>query len=245
MVKPFLVIQLRPEDEAADDEYAALLNYGQIDEDRVVRIRAEKKGLGDLQADNYCGIIIGGSPFDVTTPVAEKSAIQLQLEAEFNQLFDQILTQDIPFLGCCSGNGLLGNYLGTPMSRRFAEPVCCRSVTLTEAGKADPLLAGFPDQISVILGHKEACDELPAGAQLLIAGEQCPIQMFRVKNNIYATQFHPEADPDGFALRIRTYQHHGYFEATEAEDLIQDLQRHQTPHAQQILTRFVARYSDR
>ena len=106
----------------------------------------------------------------------------------------------------------------------------------------DPLLADFPDTIHVLLGHKEACDETPAQAILLIQGEDCPVQMFRVKNNIYATQFHPEGDEEGFSLRIRVYQNHGYFEPDEAEALINDLEGIDTRYAQTILTRFVNRY---
>ena len=38
-MKPFLVLQLRPEDEAADAEFAAFLDKGGLSEDRVRRIR--------------------------------------------------------------------------------------------------------------------------------------------------------------------------------------------------------------
>lgn len=243
MAKPFLIIQLRPEDSTADNEFAALLKYGKLQSNNVTRVRAEQYGLPEINVDDYSGIIVGGSPFDVTTPEHKKSAIQRKLEAQFNQLFDQIVAQDFPFLGCCSGNGLLGNYLGTTMSGRFAEPVCCKTVTITSEGQNDPLLSGFPRQIRVLLGHKEACDELPTGSELLIQGQDCPIQMFRLKNNIYATQFHPEGDADGFALRIRVYQHHGYFAPDEAEHLIAQLHNEHTPHAQELLSRFVSRYT--
>ena len=243
MSKPFLIIQLRPEDSTADSELSAILKYGQLATGDVRRIRAEQQGLPDIDLDDYSGIIVGGSPFDVTTPEHQKSDIQRRLERQFNRLFDDIVAADFPFLGCCSGNGLLGNYLGTPMSGRFSEPVCCRKVTITDAGKKDPLLAGFPAQISVLLGHKEACDEVPTGCELLVEGDDCPVQMFRLKNNIYATQFHPEGDADGFSLRIRVYQHHGYFAPDEAEQLIQQLQQQHTPHAQELLSRFVRRYA--
>jgi GMP synthase (glutamine-hydrolysing) len=66
--------------------------------------------------------------------------------------------------------------------------------------------------------------------------------MFRIKQNIYATQFHPEGDPEGFILRVHVYKNHGYFAPEEAELLIQDLADKQTPHAQLILKRFVTRY---
>ena len=149
---------------------------------------------------------------------------------------------DFPFLGACSGNSLLGSYLGTTISRKYPEPVSCVKLRLTDESKKDPLLSGFPDHVSVLLGHKEACDSLPEGATLLMTGDACPIQMFRVLNNIYATQFHPEGDIDGFILRINVYKHHGYFQPVEADQLIEAIKQYSTPYAQKILRRFVSRY---
>ena len=114
---------------------------------------------------------------------------------------------------------------------------------LTDEGKNDALLAGFPDQITVLLGHKEACDDTPAGASLLIRGQACPVQMFRIGNNVYATQFHPEGDKEGFTVRIHTYKHHGYFKPEQAQQLIDAVCEHETPYAQEILKRFAARYA--
>ncbi|MBT6481649.1 MAG: hypothetical protein HOK53_07090 [Gammaproteobacteria bacterium] len=125
MSKPFLIIQLRPEDATADNELSG-----------------------------YAGIIVGGSPFDISTPADQKSATQLEIEAGFSDLFDTVIAQDFPFLECCSGNGLLGNYLGASISQKYAEAVGGATVALSEEGKRDPLLKGFPDTFRVLLGHK-------------------------------------------------------------------------------------------
>ena len=242
MFKPFVIVQLRPEDLTSDNEYESLLKYGGLTEDQTYRIRAEQNGLPALNLDDYSGLIVGGSPFDVTSPEYKKSEIQKLLEQQFNDLFEEIIARDYPFLGACSGNGLLGNYLGTPMSRKYAEPVCSRIVEVTEEGKKDPLLDGFPDEIDVMLGHKEACDEVPQNATLLVRGKECPVQMFRVKNNVYATQFHPEGDAEGFILRVDVYANHGYFDPLHAEELKTELAKSYSPHSQEILRRFVTRY---
>jgi GMP synthase (glutamine-hydrolysing) len=134
---------------------------------------------------------------------------------------------------------LLGSFLGAPITNRYNEPVSCASVRLTPEGKQDPLLKGFPDRIDVLLGHKEACDITPAGTALLLKGDACPVQMFRIGRKVYATQFHPEGDVEGFELRIQVYRHHGYFEPHEAERLIAALKGKQTPYAQEILKRFI------
>lgn len=242
--RPFLILQIRPEDDTAENEFAAILKYGSLEEQDVQRIRIEKNGIPEnLPLERYSAVIVGGSPFDISTPEPDKSAIQKKIEQDFHRLFDAIVAYDFPFLGACSGSGLLGSYLGTPVSTKYGEAVGCVTVCITEAGKKDPLLAGFPDQISVLLGHKEACDKTPAGATLLMTGCTCPVQMFRIGNNVYATQFHPEGDSEGFTLRIHAYKYHGYFQPYETDRLIKTISQKDTPYAQKILQRFVRRYA--
>jgi GMP synthase (glutamine-hydrolysing) len=241
--KPILILQLRPEDVVSDSEYACFLKYGGLHAEDTCRIRIEQNGIPDnLEVDDYSAIIVGGSPFDISTPEDKKSSIQKKIEADFNRLLQPVVTRDIPFLGACSGNGLLGNYLGTCISSKYGEAVGCVTLDITEAGKQDKLLAGFPEQIDVLLGHKEAVDSTPDGATLLMTGRNCPVQMFRVGENVYATQFHPEGDAAEFALRINTYRHHGYFKPHEAEILIERVSEKPTPYAQEMLRRFVESY---
>ncbi len=242
MHKPFLIIQLRPESEAADNEFAAIKSYGGLEDHEVLRTRVEKSGLPDINLSDLSAIIVGGSPFDVSTPAHKKSDIQLKIESEFNSLFDQIVDVDFPFLGACSGNGLLGNYCGASISGKFAEAVGGTDISLTPHGKIDPILSGVPETFRVLLGHKEACDDVPPGSVLLAGNETCPVQMFRLKSNIYATQFHPEADAEGFTLRINIYKDHGYFPPESANHLIAAVENEKTPYAQQILRQFVERY---
>jgi GMP synthase (glutamine-hydrolysing) len=244
MAKPVLILQLRPEDKTSDNEFEAIVKYSGLDHKDVRRIRIEKAGIPDnLVLERYSAVIVGGSPFDISTPQEEKSPIQVKIERDFMRLFDHVAANDFPFLGACSGNGLLGKYLGASISNRYAEGVGSATLTLTEAGKKDPLLSGFPDQITVLLGHKEACDSLPDGATLLMTGAACPVQMFRVGRNVYATQFHPEGDAEGFTLRINIYKNHGYFRPHEAEDLIEKVRQVETPDSQKILMRFADRYA--
>ena len=242
-MKPVLILQLRPEDITSDSEYACILKYGGLQAGDTCRKRIELQGIPDnLNPEDYSAIIVGGSPFDISTPEDRKSGIQKKIEADFNRLLEQVVARDFPFLGACSGNGLLGNYLGTRISTMYGEAVGCVTLDITEAGKQDKLLRGFPDQIDVLLGHKEAVDTLPEGATLLMTGSDCPIQMFRIGENVYATQFHPEGDAEEFVLRIDTYRNHGYFEPHEADELKRRVSQKPTLYAQEILRRFVARY---
>ena len=174
MSKPFLIIQLRPENEAADSEFEAIVKYGGSRADESTRARVEHSGLPEIELGDYSAIIVGGSPFDVSTPEDAKREIQKTIERDFMNLFERVVTLDFPFLGACSGNSLLGTFCGARVSRIYGEPVGGADVTLTEEGTKDPLLQGFPETFRVLLGHKEACDDLttwhgPAG----IVGNDC------------------------------------------------------------------------
>ena len=241
-MKPFLILQLRPEDDTSDNEYLAFLKFGDLTETEAVRTRIEKTGIPELTLDDYSGIIVGGSPFDIGKPEGEKSEIQRKIEADFTRLLDEVIECDFPFFGACSGNGLLGSHCGASISKKYSEPVAGLDIKLTEAGKEDPLLHGFPETFRALAGHKEACDDTPPGSTLLASSAACPVHMFRVGQNVYATQFHPEANAEGFTIRILAYKHHGYFEPHEAEEIIKQIEQEATPYAQEILRRFVARY---
>ncbi len=241
-MKPFLILQLRPEDETAESEYASILKFGELAPEETERIRIERIGIPELDLNSYTAIIVGGSPFDISTPAADKSDIQNKIESDFDHLFAEIIARDFPFLGACSGNGLLGNYCGATISKTYGESVGGVDIQITEAGLDDPLLVGLPNPFRALVGHKEACDVVPPEATLLATSVSCPVQMFRVGQNVYATQFHPEADGEEFSVRINVYKHHGYFQPDEADALIAAVETEDTTYSNEILRRFVKRY---
>lgn len=243
-MKKILILQIRPENETCDSEFKSILNVAKIEKTQVDRIRVEQVKKFEIDITKYSAIIVGGSPFDVTCPQDKKSEVQIRIESFFTQLFDTIIEKDFPFLGICSGNGLLGNYFGTEISGKYAEPISSVSLSMTLDGEKDDLLKGLPRQFTALVGHKEACDKVPHSATLLVTSEACPVQMFRVKKNIYATQFHPEADEDEFILRIHTYKNYGYFLPEKAEELILSLEGAETPVPKEILRRFVEKHID-
>ncbi len=243
-MRRFLILQLRPEPEASDGEYAALLEKGGLSDDRVHRICLDRGPLpGDLRLDDYAGVIVGGGPGCVSDDPADKDALEARIEADILSLMPEITVRDVPFMGCCYGIGILGHHLGAEVSkRRYGEPVGPVTCQVTEAGRADPLVAGLPDTFDAFVGHKEAVQNLPEGCVHLLASDPCPVQMIRYGRNVYATQFHPEADASVFEDRIRIYRHKGYFAPDEADDLIAMCHASDVTVPPDILRRFVARY---
>lgn len=110
-MKEFLILQMRPEDETADSELKAILRVSGLHQDDVNCVRLEQ-GIPEIDINDYLAIIAGGSPYTICTPLEKKSQTQKDIEAFYNHLFDKVIPLDFPFLGCCSGNGLLGNYCG-------------------------------------------------------------------------------------------------------------------------------------
>lgn len=241
----FAILQLRPEDEAADEEFAAFLTRGGLSRDQVDRFRLDQAPLptGFDPAD-YAGVIVGGGPGCVSDPPETKSQAEARIEAEILALMPEITERDLPFLGCCYGIGILAHHLGGDVSKaRYGEPVGPVTVRLSPDGATDPLTSGLPLQFDALVGHKEALQALPPGCAQLIEGDGCPFQMIRYGQNVYATQFHPEANGDSFALRIRVYRDKGYFAPHEAETLTDVCQSADVTASTDVLRRFVERYS--
>lgn len=242
-MKPFLLIATRPEDETADSEYAQILRFGELTEDQLVRVRLEAAPMPDLDLDDYSGVIVGGSPFTGSVPDEHKSDTQRRVEAEISVLLDDIVERDMPFLGACYGVGTLGRHQGAIIDSTFSEPVGGVRITLTEEGTKDPLLDGLPTSFDAFVGHKEACSKLPEHAVLLASSATCPVQMFRIKENLYGTQFHPELDPDGLAERIDIYRHSGYFAPEDADELTRQAYEWDVRSSNLILRNFTRRYA--
>jgi len=240
---PFLLLSIRAEDEAADDEYRSVLRFGGLDESQIHWIRLTQQPLGAIDLADWSGIILGGGPFNVSDPPTSKSVTQRRVEEELKELLARVVDADFPFLGCCYGVGTLGSVIDATIDRTYSEPVGPVSVTMTADGRDDPLFVDVPDVFGAYGGHKEAITELPQRATHLATSSACPVQAFRVGANVYATQFHPELDLDGLCTRIDVYQHHGYFPPETADELKAAARRHDARYAVTILRRFVQRYS--
>lgn len=243
-MKPFLILQLRPETEASDGEYAAFLAKGGLDRGDTHRIRLDQQDVpANLDLNAYSGVIVGGGPGCVSDAEDKKSPTEKRVEDAALALMPAIVAGDIPFLGCCYGIGILGHYLGGTVNKeQYSEPVGPTDCTLTAQGKTDPLLAGIPENFRAFVGHKEAVQALPNGCTHLVNSAPCPFQMIRYKRNIYATQFHPEADGAGFELRINIYKNRGYFPPEDAAKLIKTCRAAHVHEPEKILRNFMSIY---
>jgi len=242
-VKPFLLLGIRGEDAAADNEYESFLGFTGLDESLLQRIRLEQRPLGPLRLDDWSGILLVGGPFNASDEDSVKSAVQRRVEDELAHLLDDVVGRDFPFLGACYGIGIVGTHEGGTVDRTYSEPIGRTWVRLTPEGCADPLLADLPEEFEAFVGHKEAIAGLPPHAVHLASSPDCPVQAFRVGTNVYATQFHPELDIGGLCTRIDVYKHAGYFEPHLAESIKDMARQGKVFEPPKILQRFVQRYA--
>jgi len=242
-MKPFLILQLRPEDEVSDNEFESFLKFGGLSKKDVHRIRMERDGLYDVNLDDYSGVLVGGGPFNVSDTADIKTDVQQDFDAKLVKLLGEICEKDFPYLGACYGIGILSKSLkGIISKEKYSEDAGGVTIKLTEDGKKDPLLLRLPEEFRAFGGHKEACQSVPKGAILLASSIACPVQMIKVKENIYGAQFHTELDTVGIEFRVRAYKNHGYFPPENAEKLIEECCKETVEVPMEILRRFVQRY---
>ncbi|WP_337060247.1 glutamine amidotransferase [Kineococcus sp. G2] len=240
--KPFVLLATREHDGVADAEHAAVLRHGGLRPEELVRVRLEREPMPRIDLDEVSGVVLGGSPFCTSDPEGSKSEVQHRVERELAALLDRVVAADAPFLGACYGIGTLGVHAGGVVDRTHGEPIGTAPVTLTAAGRADPVLGALPGTFEAFVGHKEALRVPPPGAVVLATSPACPVQAFRLRENLYATQFHPELDVEGIVQRVGVYRDAGYFPPHEHDEVVARLRRSRVEVASRVLRRFAERY---
>ncbi len=104
----------------------------------------------------------------------------------------------MPYFGVCLGAQLLAASLGAPVRTGSAPEVGVLPVTLTEAGRADPVLSVLGPEFHALQWHGDTFD-VPAGAVCLGRSPACPHQAMRFGEAAYAVQFHVEVTGQMFA----------------------------------------------
>jgi GMP synthase-like glutamine amidotransferase len=138
--------------------------------------------LGDFDL-----LVAMGGPMDVW-----QEDLHPWLAAEKAAIRHWVMDLDRPFLGICLGHQLLAASLGGTVRLMREQEIGLGEVVLTEAGRDDPLFAGFATPVETFQWHGAEVSQLPDGAEILATNSSCPIQAFRYGRHAYGLQYHVE-----------------------------------------------------
>ncbi len=136
--------------------------------------------------DGYDALWVMGGPMDVWQEdafpwlIPEKQAIRSWVDG------------GKPFLGICLGHQLLADALGGTVAVGTEPEIGVLPISLTGAGRRDPLFDGLPAEGTCFQWHGAAVQRLPEGARTPAKTEVCPVQSIRVGDRAYGLQFHVE-----------------------------------------------------
>jgi GMP synthase (glutamine-hydrolysing) len=206
-----LYVCVRPETGAADAEHASFRRA--LGVDVVDRIDLLHESLDPTRLDGYRGVVVGGSPFNVSD--ATKSPVQRRVEADLEALARAAIAGDIAVFFTCFSIGVVTRMLGGEVVTATPESASATVIEVTSDGADDPVFGPSGPALTVFTAHKESAESTPPGAVLLATNPACPVQAYRVGTHLYAAQFHPEPTPRDFADRMTFYRTTGYFDPDE------------------------------
>jgi GMP synthase-like glutamine amidotransferase len=120
------------------------------------------------------------------------------------RLMQAYTAADKPVLGICLGSQLLARAYGAENHLGTAPEFGWTDVSLTDAGRADPVLSALPQTFPVFQWHSDTFT-LPAGATHLATSATAHHQAFRIGRATYGTQFHFEASRPVVADWLRRF----------------------------------------
>jgi GMP synthase (glutamine-hydrolysing) len=145
--------------------------------------------LGITLAD-FDGVMLPGSPLHIYD---RTSSVTRQID-----FVCAAFAAGVPVWGSCWGLQLATVALGGSVRRnpRGRELPIARAITVTEAGRAHPLLASRPAVFDALCSHLDEIETLPPNSQVLATNELSSIQAIATETSsggsFLGTQYHPE-----------------------------------------------------
>jgi GMP synthase (glutamine-hydrolysing) len=147
----------------------------------------------------------------------------------------------IPTLGVCYGHQLLAHAFGGEVGHNpRGTQEGSTTIELTPEGLADPLLSGLGvEQFDAQVSHAQSVLKLPPGAIRLAFDDWDANQAFRIGENAWGLQFHPEMDADIARAYIEAERTHLLAQGQSPQQILASLR--ETPIATQVLQHFAKR----
>ena len=210
------------------DDYDELLIKGLHLPRKFFSIIDLPKGDRLPENEDYAGIVISGSGKMLTDGLSwlNESANWLKMQAGKN----------IPILGICFGHQLLGYAFGGKVADNpYGIEVGTKKINFNKQANDDLLFKDFLPSISAQVSHVQSVISLPDNSIVLASSEMEPHQVFRIKNNIWGLQFHPEFD-DEVIKKLIISKDEKYPGKINVENLLAEVK--ETPQSYRILRKF-------
>jgi GMP synthase (glutamine-hydrolysing) len=142
-----------------------------------VPVETLKQGLEQNEGTGKLwGIILSGSPFGVH-------------ELDSPRCSSEIVELNVPLLGICYGAQLIADMMGGVVVTGGKGEFGRTELSFTDSALFDGVSAN--GKTNVWMSHGDVIERFD-GADVLGSAENSPIAAFRIKDNIYGVQFHPE-----------------------------------------------------
>jgi GMP synthase-like glutamine amidotransferase len=179
--KPILIVQHAPHEHPA-----------------AVRRALESQGILTHWIHSYLG-----EPYPDISEIAGMVSLGGPMSANDEQdhpwirpeiaLMRKCIDTGLPIAGICLGGQMMARAMGGKVERNDVHEVGWFPIEVTDEGRKDPILGVAGSNPTVYHWHGETF-HLPEGAVLLARSKACPRQAYRLGENAYGFQFHPEAD---------------------------------------------------
>ena len=137
--------------------------------------------------ENIAGVIpLGGHMGALDDDIAPWLANERALLAD-------AVARNIPVFAICLGTQLLAAALGGKVTRAKIVEIGAKEIFPNESAISDSIF-NFEGSLPVTQWHEDEVSTLPPGAVTLASSPACANQIYRVGENSYGVQFHPEAD---------------------------------------------------
>jgi len=151
----------------------------------------------------------------------------------------EFAAEGLPVLGICYGHQLLAMAWGGLVDYHpCGIEMGTVGINLTDDGRKDRLLGVCPEYFTAHVSHAQSVIKLPARARLLAFNNFEPHHSFRIDNNVWGVQFHPEFNELIMKGYIRERRGILEVEGYDIESIFASVTKH--GFGMKLLRRFVA-----
>ncbi len=163
----------------------------------IIRAHAGQSVPNSLPAEYHGLIALGGAmgahddnEFSWLTP--ERSMMK------------DAIAQDFPFIGICLGAQILATAVDGKSIPTPTPEVGVIQVRIESRENTDQLFGPLAGKVLPATGwHQDYIVDLPKDAFVIGSSVDCPVQVFRLGQNVYGIQFHPEASTETVATWVK------------------------------------------